>query len=81
MQMRAWFSARAKTFVNSGFPLPPVPRCLFRANRKIVHHGALIKITGVVTNGSSSAPVSLKECERGPSNLGDRQWNLAGSGT
>jgi len=47
-----------------------------------VHHGALTEITGVVTNGSSSTPVSLKVCDRGPSNLGkqtvepNRQWNL-----
>ncbi|MGA9805584.1 MAG: hypothetical protein WA383_12910 [Terriglobales bacterium] len=60
MQMRAWVSARAKTFVNSGFPLPG-PRFLFRANRKIVDHGTLVEVTGVVTNGSSSTPVSPKE--------------------
>ena len=83
MQMRAWFSARAKTFVNSGFPSPR-SQMLVRANRKIVHHGALIKITGVVTNGSSSTPVSLKVCDRVPSNLGkqtvepNRQRNLKG---
>jgi hypothetical protein len=74
--------ARARTFVNS---VSPRSQILVSSPSEIVHHGALIEITGVVTNGSSSTPVSLKLCGRGPSNPGnkavepDRQWNLSGT--